>query len=115
MGATRGRHRIESVCAKILRFLAELRQPNASPVLRGRWRGRAGGDRFYAAFLLAKKNFTHTASSYGRPFGSERAEGIEKRGNFAGTGGRRDSLSGVGQAERKRNGFSFGVSQEVGR
>ena len=38
---------------------------------------------------------------------SEGAESIGKGSNLVGTGGKRDSLSGVGQAERKRNGFSF--------
>ena len=48
-----------------------------------------------------------SVSSYCRTFGSERAESIEKRSNFAGAGRKRDGLSRVGQAERKRNGFSF--------
>ena len=56
---------------------------------------------------VSRRKGPPSVSSCCRIFGSGRAEGIEKRDNFAGTGGKRDGLSGVGQAGRKRNGFSF--------
>ena len=69
------------------------------------------GARFASEIKKSYNYFTPTlatsVSSYCRTFGSERAESIEKRSNFAGAGRKRDGLSRVGQAERKRNGFSF--------